>query len=103
MWKKSVAFISIGMFSAVGGWAIGGIAPAILLLMNDFNTDLNATVDGALNWSILLLGVGVKSFSVNLTIEFYLGTTRSLFWYSSDLYHGLIDAFCDLYLECSFT
>jgi hypothetical protein len=88
------------MFSAVGGWAIGGIAPAIVLLMNDFNTDLNATVDGALNWSILLLGVGVSLIDV-LILEFCLGAASPLSWHASDLCHGLSDAFCHLYLECS--
>lgn len=64
-WKKSVAFISIGVFSFVGGWTVGGIASGIVLLLNEFNNGLNDTVDGAIEWAVLMLGVGVISYDIS--------------------------------------
>ena len=59
-WKKTVVFIAMTLFCMEGGWAIGGVSTAIVLLMNEFHTDLNTTIDGVINWSVLLLGLGVK-------------------------------------------
>jgi hypothetical protein len=58
-WRKTIAFISIGIFTALGGWVLGCVSPGVVLLMDDFHKDLNTTVDGAINWGVLVLGVGV--------------------------------------------
>jgi hypothetical protein len=58
-WKKNLAFYSIIVFSALVGWVIGGPGVAIVLLMQDFDRDLNEVVDGVVSWCILTLGLGV--------------------------------------------
>jgi hypothetical protein len=40
-------------------WHIGRLGPAIPLLIAEFLTDSNTKIDGAMNWSVLLLGLGV--------------------------------------------
>jgi hypothetical protein len=64
IWKKAIAFVSIGVFSAVGGWVLGGVGSGIVLLMDEFHTDLNDTINGSINWSILMLGCGVSPLFV---------------------------------------
>ena len=46
------------------GWYIGGLGPAIPLLMAEFHTDLNTTINGVMNWSVLLLGLGVRPVDI---------------------------------------
>jgi hypothetical protein len=58
-WKKTVAAVWAMFFSGMGGWIIGGVGSGIPLLINDFGKDLNTTVNGAINWSVLALGAGV--------------------------------------------
>jgi len=59
--KKGVAFVSAGAFALMSGWVVGGISSGILLLMDEFQTDLNASIDGIINWPVLMLGVGVHT------------------------------------------
>ena len=58
-WKKNMAFISVSFLSLAAGWSVGGLGPAIPLLMMEFNVDLNTTINGIINWPVLLLGLGV--------------------------------------------
>lgn len=60
--KKGVAAVSVMFFAGMGGWIIGGIGSGIPLLIDEFGKDLNETVDGAINWSVLALGAGVLTF-----------------------------------------
>jgi hypothetical protein len=59
-WKKIMVFASACLFAIEAGWTVGGLGSAIILLIKEFHTDLKTTVDGVINWSILLLGLGVK-------------------------------------------
>jgi hypothetical protein len=59
IWKKTISFIVMTLFCIEGGWAIGGVSTSIILLIKEFHTDLNTTIDGVINWSVLLLGLGV--------------------------------------------
>lgn len=59
-WKKHMAFIAVSIFAIASGWNVGGLSTAIVLLIKEFHTTLKTTVDGVINWSILLLGLGVK-------------------------------------------
>jgi hypothetical protein len=61
-WKKTVAAIWAMFFSGMGGWVIGGVGSGIPLLIHDFGKDLNTTVNGAINWSVLALGAGVRTY-----------------------------------------
>jgi uncharacterized membrane protein len=56
----SVSFLSMG-----AGWYIGGLGPAIPLLITEFDTNLNTTINGVMNWSVLLLGLGVGPIDVH--------------------------------------
>jgi hypothetical protein len=58
-WKKIAAFATVCLFAIEAGWVVGGLGTAIILLIKEFHTDLKTTVDGVINWSILLLGLGV--------------------------------------------
>jgi MFS family permease len=58
-WKKAMAFISVGIFSGLGSWTIVGAGPAVVVVMEEFNISLSATLDGLINWCILLIGIGV--------------------------------------------
>ena len=79
---------------------IGGAGSAIVLLMQEFGNDLQATVNGLINWCVLLLGVGVLSFFYFLTfIEFSLGSLGVVFRDSSCLPLGFAYAFCLRNLE----
>ena len=64
-WKKHVALVSVSFLSMAAGWYIGGLGPAIPHLIAEFNTDLNTTINGVINWSVLLLGLGVRSIDVH--------------------------------------
>src|SRR5215471_8268559 len=55
-WKKAVAILSILWFSGMGGWIVGGISPAIVIIGKEFDKDLTDTVKGVINWFVLLLG-----------------------------------------------
>jgi hypothetical protein len=68
-WRKTIAFISIGIFTALGGWVLGCVSPGVVLLMDDFHKDLKTTVDGAINWGAFVLGVGVGPDVVSLLIN----------------------------------
>jgi hypothetical protein len=57
--KKVLAFFSIMLFVVLNGWVMVGPGPAIVLLMEEFNTDLNQTVRGVITWCVLTLGIGV--------------------------------------------
>jgi hypothetical protein len=61
LWRKSIVFVVMSMFCIQGGWAIGGISTAVVLVIKEFHTDLNTTIDGLINWSVLLLGLGVST------------------------------------------
>src|SRR5437762_13400840 len=36
LWRKTVVFVAMSLFCIQGGWAIGGVSTAIVLLMNEF-------------------------------------------------------------------
>jgi len=59
MWKKGIAFVALALWSGLGSWVIAGVSSAILLIMNEFNTDLEQTIHGVANWSILTIGLSV--------------------------------------------
>src|SRR5579859_4533806 len=40
-WKKNMAFVSVSFLSLAAGWSVGGLGPAVPLLMMEFNVDLN--------------------------------------------------------------
>jgi hypothetical protein len=58
-WKRSLAFTSICAFTFVASWALGGFGPGILLVLEDFQSDLNATVHGIVSWVVLTIGLAV--------------------------------------------
>jgi hypothetical protein len=62
-WKKTFAFVSVGVFSGLGTWLVAGGGPALVVIMEDFDQSLGATIDGVINWCVLLMGVGVFLFS----------------------------------------
>jgi hypothetical protein len=83
-WKKWFAFISMLLLCQAGGWVVGGVGSAIVLLMDEFHTDLASTVRGVINWSVLLLGAGVCTV-LWLIIDLPLGSGNFIFWHSSGL------------------
>jgi len=58
-WKKVAAFIPIIWFAALVNWMTAGPGTAIVLIVEEFDLDLNTVVDGLLTWVILALGLGV--------------------------------------------
>ena len=87
--RSIMAFITVSLFAAEAGWSVGGLSTAIILLMKEFDTDLKTTVDGTINWSILILGLGVKapqdSSSLIFPIGFRLGSNNFVFWLASSV------------------
>lgn len=59
-WKKTLAFAPIVIFTALGTWVIGGLGTALVLLMIEFEQDLNSTATGLISWSVLAFGAGVN-------------------------------------------
>jgi hypothetical protein len=59
-WKKIVAFISIAILTALTGWIIVALSPAIVLLEEDFHTSLNETATLGITWCVFALGIGVS-------------------------------------------
>jgi len=57
-WKKVVAFTTICFFSFLAGWVLGGISIGIPSIMQEFNVDLNAAVNGLISWAVFTLGIG---------------------------------------------
>jgi hypothetical protein len=43
----------------LAGFVTGGLGSGIPLLMKEFHVDLNSAVNAAVNWPVLMLGVGV--------------------------------------------
>jgi hypothetical protein len=60
-WKKGLAFAPILVFTTLGNWAIAGLGVAIVVLMNEFNKDLQTTAQGLNGYPVLVLGAGVKT------------------------------------------
>ena len=58
-WKKALAFSTILVFTSLVTWTIGGLGTAIVLLIQEFGRDLNATATNLISWSVLTLGAGV--------------------------------------------
>jgi hypothetical protein len=65
-WKKTLAFAPIVIFTALGTWVIGGLGTALVLLMIEFENDLNTTATGLISWSVLAFGAGVKTPKTDL-------------------------------------
>jgi len=59
-WKKALAFGTTGMFTFLVVWILGGIGAAMVLLMNEFGTDLDKTVHGVISWAVLTIGLAVS-------------------------------------------
>ena len=64
-WKKHAALLSVSYLCMSAGWFLGGLGPAIPLVMAEFQIDLNTTVNGIINWSVLLLGLGVRMVEIH--------------------------------------
>jgi hypothetical protein len=62
--EKVTAMTTVGLLAILSGWVVGGLSSAVPLLMKDFGTSLKETVDAALNWPVLMLGLGVISPTV---------------------------------------
>jgi hypothetical protein len=74
--KKVAALVSGGCVAYMAGWISGGPASAIPILMAEFGTNLSDTIDGLINWGILMLGLGVTPTSaktVLMEIDLFLG------------------------------
>lgn len=63
-WKKSLAFSTILVFTALVTWVIGGLGTAIVLLIEEFGKDLNDTATGLISWCVLTLGAGVLTHTL---------------------------------------
>lgn len=63
--KKGLAFGPIIVFAFLGNWVVAGLGVALLLLIDDFGRDLNATSQGMIGFSVLALGAGVRAADVN--------------------------------------
>ena len=59
-WKKALAVMSLCCFVGLTNWVIAGIGSGILLIMEDYEIDLNTAVTGTISWCILTLGLGVR-------------------------------------------
>ena len=46
----------------MGNWVVAGFGVALLLLIEDFQRDLNATAQGLIGMPVLALGAGVLPF-----------------------------------------
>jgi hypothetical protein len=58
-WKKGLAFFFIACFAGLTNWAVAGPGTAIIVMMTEFNTDLEGTVNGVISYCILTLGLAV--------------------------------------------
>ena len=101
-WKKICAFTTLSLFAVESGWIVGAVSTGIVLLMEEFHTDLNTTVDGVVNWSILLLGLGVKNpiFHNSFFIGLLLGSHSSALWHTSCFTLGHAYPFHHIDLVC---
>jgi hypothetical protein len=81
-WKKTLAFAPIVIFTALGTWVIGGVGTALVLLMIEFQKDLNETATGLISWSVLAFGAGVRPRQIVKSdfLELFLGSCGTLFW-----------------------
>jgi hypothetical protein len=59
MWKKVIAFSTICAFDFVVNWALAGIGSGLVLLSEQFNTDISTTAKGTINWVVLTIGLAV--------------------------------------------
>jgi hypothetical protein len=99
--KRVSAFITICLFSGLGSWVIGGAGPALVIIMHEFHTDLQTTVNGVLNWSILTLGLGVRQCKCQLICsELLLGSRGSIFRHKAGLPLCGIWPLCYDNMEC---
>jgi hypothetical protein len=58
--KKIAALLACGTLTFMSGWIVAGLGTAVPALIEDFGTDLQETVNAAINWPVLMLGLGVK-------------------------------------------
>lgn len=80
-WKRILAFCTLMLYVLLTGWVMVGPGPAMVLLMDDFHTDLTQTSRGVITWCVLTLGLGVfflQSTSLTKRIELFLGTDWNL-------------------------
>ena len=86
MWKKSLAFSTIIIFTFMSIWAVAGLGVAILILTKQFGRDLNTTAQGLNGFPVLTFGCGVNPFPLvvsDYTAELFLGSHRSVHWKTS--------------------
>lgn len=71
--KKIGALLAPSFLALMAGWVISGLGSAVPILMEDFGTNLQTTVNATLNWPVLMLGLGVKSFNPCVDYRFFGG------------------------------
>jgi len=71
--KKTLAFAPIVTFSFLGNWVVAGFGVALLLLIDEFHRDLNATAQGLIGMPVLALGAGVLSFWRHCSYRIFFG------------------------------
>ena len=59
-WKKNMALIAALFSVFLPAWVVGGVGSGLLLVIEDFDSTLNATVDALVTWPALLLGIAVQ-------------------------------------------
>jgi hypothetical protein len=82
-WKRRAAYFSVAIFSGLGTWVVSGVGSGLILIMNEFGEDLQDTVNGAINWSILTLGFAVTPTLIALTVELFLDSLCNVFWHKT--------------------
>ena len=60
-YKKALAFGPVISFAFLGNWVVAGFGVALLLLIEEFQRDLNTTAQGLIGFSVLALGAGVPA------------------------------------------
>ena len=59
LFKRAVAYCVIAFWTSLGSWIATGPSSAILLIMQEFNSGLQETVNSTLNYTVLMISVGV--------------------------------------------
>jgi hypothetical protein len=49
-------------YTYLSTWIFGGIGSGVVLMMEEFNKDLNSTVTGLISWGVLALGLAVRNY-----------------------------------------
>jgi hypothetical protein len=86
--------------TSTAGWISSGLVSAFPTFLEEFHHSTQDTINGLVNWVVLMFGIGVNllAFPALIEIGLFLGTDRLVFRSASNDSHRSFHYVCNTYL-----